>query len=395
MLSHSGGLITLDTETGEVVHDEELPGFWRLNNAGDGQHVMVTTGDGFEVYNAGIDAVGHGGHFHYYESEPGLSGIRFAAPLAGHVVTHHGRTTLFADGDGSIQTFTSEHLKEGPPRTRAASTEDAHHGVALELADGTLLTTQGTEGERDTVQVKDGETVLAQTEDCPGVHGETTAAPTADGDVVVLGCENGPVIYRDGDFHKVAVDGDYVRTGNLAGAAESSIVLADMKVEAEADLERPTRVALIDTRTDSLRAVELGSPYWFRSLARGPKGEALVLTYDGELNVVDERTGEVTDEIPVVEPWQEHAEWQQPGPILKTAGSMAYVTDAQEQKLVIVDLRAGEVIRKFDLTVSPVEMAVVTGHPEAPETRPQDTTAGEGERAERDRGHQGHEGHEH
>jgi hypothetical protein len=369
VISHDGGLVTVDAETGGVVHEEELDGFLRLNNAGDGQHVMVTRGNEFQVYNTGIDAQGHGDHFHYYESTPGLSGIRFDAPHAGHVVTHHGLTTLFADDDGSIQTFTSEHLKDGQPRTETAATDSAHHGVALELADGALLTTQGTEDARDTVQVKDGDRTVAETSDCPGVHGEATAAPAEGGDVVVLGCEDGPVVYRGGAFHKIPAETAYQRSGNIAGTESSPIVLADLKTDADAELERPTRVALIDTLMDSLSTVELGSSYWFRSLARGPEGEALVLTYDGELTVIDEESGEIVDEIPAIEPWEEQAEWQQPGPILKTAGSMAYVTDAAQRTLVVIDLAAGEVVREVDLNATPVEIAVITGHPEAPVTR--------------------------
>ncbi|WP_233542807.1 hypothetical protein [Kocuria tytonis] len=60
--------------------------------------------------------------------------------------------------------------------------------------------------------------------------------------------------------------------------------------------------------------VALGSHYWFRSLARGPRGEGLVLTYDGTLNVIDQDTGAVTAKIDVVQPRQEKADWQQPGP---------------------------------------------------------------------------------
>ncbi|MFC4428390.1 hypothetical protein [Citricoccus alkalitolerans] len=394
VMSYDGGLVSLDGETGEVVHEEELDGFLRLNNAGDGQHVMVTKGNTFEVYNAGIDAQGHGDHFHYYESDPGLSGITFEAPHAGHVVVHNGLTTLFADGDGSIQTFTSEHLKDGQPRTETTSTDDPHHGVALQLVDGTLLTTQGTEEARNTVQVKnsgDNGEVLAETTDCTGVHGEAAAAPNENGDVVVLGCEDGPVVYRDGEFHKIAAENEYQRTGNLAGSDDSSVMLGDLKTDAEAEFERPTQVALIDTLTDSLQTVELGSSYWFRSLARGPEGEALVLTYDGELNVIDEETGEITAEIPAIEAWEENEEWQEPGPIVKVADSTAYITDAANQKLVIIDLEAGEVVNEVDLEVTPVEMAVVTGYPEAPEHQAGPTAGSDDEATEED----GHEGHDH
>jgi hypothetical protein len=44
-------------------------------------------------------------------------------------------------------------------------------------------------------------------------------------------------------------------------------VLADHKVEAEPEggIERPTEIALIDTRDDTQQIVDLGSEYWFRS----------------------------------------------------------------------------------------------------------------------------------
>lgn len=119
-----------------------------------------------------------------------------------------------------------------------------HHGVALELADVPLFTTQGTEDERHTVRVlgKDG-AVKAETTDCPAVHGEAAAAPGASTDTVMAGCENGPVTYRGGTFHKVAVADAYARSGNLAGSERSPIVLGDYKVDEDAEQERPTRVA--------------------------------------------------------------------------------------------------------------------------------------------------------
>lgn len=386
VLSHDGGLVTLDAESGEVVHEQEREGFLRLNNAGDGQHVMVSAGDEFLVYDAGIDAQVHGDHHHFYESEPGLTDVTFEAPGAGHVVTHHGLTTLFADGTGGIQTFTSEHLRSGMPRAVEASTEHAHHGVALELSDGSLLTTQGTEDGRDTVQVLDRESgeVLAETTDCPGVHGETVAAD----EVVVLGCENGPVVYRDGEFHQVPVETEYQRSGNLAGTESSHVVLGDHKVDADAEQEHPTEIALIDSTQDTLTTVDLGSSYWFRSLARGPEGEALVLTYDGELNILDE-SGTILHEVPAIEPWEEKAEWQEPGPILKAADGTAYITDAEQQKLVVVDIATGTVERTLDLHVTPVEMAVVTGHADE-----HGSSGDEESHDDHDHDHD-HEGHDH
>ena len=129
--------------------------------------------------------------------------------------------------------------------------------------------------------------------------------------------------------------------------------------------------------------VDLGSSYWFRSLGRAEDGSAVVLTYDGEVTVIDEETGEVTAEYPVIEPWKEKDEWQEPGPILKVAGNTAYVTDAEAQKLVAVDLETGETVLEKDLEFAPVEMAVVTGEPES--VKPEEAADAES----------GHDDHDH
>lgn len=359
VISHEGGLITIDEKTGEIIHQVDEPGFYRLAAAGDGRHVMVTNGNKFEVYDAAISARPHGDHSHYYAGTPQLTNASFDADHAGHVVNHAGKTILFADGTGELQTFDPSQLGEGKTDVVKNSVGEAHHGVAVPLSDGSMLHTKGTEKERNTiVQVKDGKQ-LTETTDCPGIHGEAATI----GDTVVFGCTNGPVVFRDGAFHKITATG-YQRNGNLAGSPESPIVLGDEKLDKDAKQERPTKVSLIDSEKDTYRTVDLGSSYWFRSLARGSKGEALVLTYNGDVNVIDPASGEVTKRIPAIAAWEEKEKWQEPGPILQAAGGKAYVTDAANKKLVIIDLSSAKVEKEIQLSVAPVELAVVTG--EAP-----------------------------
>lgn len=361
VLAHEGGLTTLDATDGKVLDQSDYEGFLRLNPAGDGRHVMVSAGDEFLVYDAAVEARHHEDHYHYYAGTPSLTDRAFPAPHAGHVVVHAGKTVLFGDGDGSIQIFDTKQIGAAQNPVTSLKTDHPHHGVAVALADGSIFMTQGTEDERHTIQVvKDGQ-VLAQTEDCPGSHGEAAAQPTAGGDVVAMGCTNGPVVYRDGAFHKVPVADNYSRSGNLAGSAESPIILGDYKVDPEAAPERPTRVALIDTRSAQLSLVELGSSYWFRSLGRGSQGEGLVLTYDGNLQVIDVNTGQVTAKIAAISPWEEKEDWQEPGPILRVAGTTAYVTDAQKRELVLIDLRKNKVMERYQLDFEPVEMAIADG----------------------------------
>ena len=103
----------------------------------------------------------------------------------------------------------------------------------------------------------------------------------------------------------------------------------------------------------------MNGSYWFRSLARGPMGEALVLTTDGKLNVIDPDSGEITKQIDAISKWKENEEWQQPGPILKAANGYAYITDAQKKELVVIDLLRGKETDRYELDFEPTEMAVL------------------------------------
>ncbi len=362
LLSHKNGLTTLDGETGEVIDSEDLKAVLRLSDAGDNRHIMVTKGDSFLTFDTGRITKPHGDHKHYYEAQPQLLSAAIEAPHAGHVVHHDGFTALFSDGDGVARIYKTEDIgKEDANPVNTVETGAAHHGVAVPLKDGSVVTTKGTEDERHTIQHLDKSgTVLAETTECPGVHGEAAAG----NGTLFFGCEDGPVVFDGTDFHKIDVsayagkDG-YQRSGNSAGSEESNIILADNKTDKDADFERPTSVTLINTEDYSAKKVELGESYWFRSLARGPLGEALVLTTDGKLNVIDPDSGEVTKQIDAISQWKENEEWQQPGPILKAANGYAYVTDANKQELVVLDLLGDQEAQRYKLDFKPVEMAVL------------------------------------
>ncbi|WP_295803655.1 hypothetical protein [uncultured Corynebacterium sp.] len=362
VLSHKDGLTTIDGETGEVIGTEDMKAFLRLSDAGDNRHVMVTKGDSFLTFDTGRITKSHGDHKHYYTAEPKLGDDSLDAPHAGHVVHHDGFTALFSDGDGVAKIYKTDDIGNADAEpVNTVETGAAHHGVAVPLKDGSVVITNGTEDERHTIQHLDKSgKVLAETTECPGVHGEAAAG----NGTLFFGCEDGPVVFDGSDFHKVDVssyagkDG-YQRSGNSAGSEESNVILADNKTDKDAEFERPTSVTLINTEDYSAQKVELGESYWFRSLARGPLGEALVLTSDGKLNIIDPESGEVTKKIDAIAPWKENEEWQLPGPILKAANGYAYITDAAKEELVIVDLLGDKEPQRIPLEMKPVEMAVL------------------------------------
>ncbi|MGO4454906.1 zinc metallochaperone AztD [Arthrobacter sp. RAF14] len=370
VLSHDGGLTVLDAKTLKPVGGAELDGFLRLNPAGDGRHVLVSTGDAFRIFDAGAWSEPHGDHSHHYTSTPRLTDRAFAADHAGHVVRHAGRTVLFSDGSGKVESFDpktlSDALKTGLPATTVYTTPQPHHGVAVELADGKLLVTRGDEKTRTGITIlgpipqggsAQDRPELLKNDDCPGVHGEAVAAQEA----VVVGCQDGMLIYRGGKITKVHSPDSYGRLGNQAGSEKSPVILGDYKVDQKATLERPTRVSLVDTRTATMRLVDLGTSYSFRSLGRGPAGEALVLGTDGALRVIDPATGRITSTIPVVGAWTESETWQDPRPTLHVRGTTAYITEPGTRTLHTVDLGTRKVTGSTQLEHIPNEMTSIDG----------------------------------
>ncbi|MEI7031691.1 zinc metallochaperone AztD [Streptomyces pratensis] len=342
--TYDGGLYVLDGATLELAEDIPLEGFNRVNPAGDDRHVMVSTSTGFRV----MDAVG-----------AKLTDVEFEGSKPGHVVRHAGRTVLFTDGTGEVNVFDPEDLGGARPKSETYRSAAPHHGVAVQLANGELVTTLGTEEKRVGITVLDEDRKeIARSEECPGVHGEATAQDEA----VVIGCEDGVLVYRGGALKKVQSPTAYGRVGNQAGSQESAIVLGDYKKDRDAELERPEQVSLIDTRTGRMRLVDLGTSYTFRSLARGPHGEALVLGTDGHVHVIDPEKGEVTRKIAALDPWQEPLDWQQPRPALFVRDHTAYVSDPSGRKLLAIDIESGERLATAKLPKAPNELSGVERH---------------------------------
>ncbi|MFE3292959.1 zinc metallochaperone AztD [Rhodococcus sp. NPDC059234] len=357
-VTYDGGVMVLDADGLDVLAQFPVDGFARVNPAGDGRHVLVSTGSRFRVLDAGAWSEQHGDHAHHYVAQPTFAGVEFAADEPGHVVRHGGRTALFDDGTGDVTSFDPRALAGGTPDADRFTTPAPHHGAAVPLPDGGLVTTIGDDKSRTGIVVFDRDLrEVARNEQCPGVHGEAAAA----GGGLVFGCQDGALIYRDGAVTKVSSPDAYGRIGNQAGGDTSPIVLGDYKTDPVAKLERPQRVMLLDTVAARLTPVDLGASYSFRSLGRGPAGEAVVLGTDGALHVIDQNAGTVTKRISVQGPWTEPEEWQQARPALFVAGETAYVTEPSTRTLRAVNLDSGAVVATATLPQVPNELTGVTG----------------------------------
>ncbi|WP_256939859.1 zinc metallochaperone AztD [Arthrobacter sp. BF1] len=368
VITHDGGMTVLDTGTGKAVANVDLKGFNRVNPAGDGRHVLVSTTGGFQVLDAGTWSEPHGEHHHYFTGTPALEELKFPATTPGHAVNHGGVTALFDDGTGTVNTFTPSELGgDSLPPTQEYKTSAAHHGVAVQLANSQMLITEGTSESRNGAKLlaapdaKGARAVLAESSDCPGVHGEATAK----GEALVLGCEDGLLLIKDATFTKIASPDAYGRIGNQAGSDASTVVLGDYKKDKNAELERPKTFSLTDTATGKLTLVPIDYSYSFRSLARGGDGAALMLGTDGKLHIYNPETGKESAAVDIVAPWEEPLDWQQPRPAIFADGTVAYVSDPAKKLVHTVDLASAKVSASYPLDHIPNEITGVSGEADA------------------------------
>ena len=352
-VSYEGGILVLDGTTLETVADFDSEEFTRLNPAGDGRSVMVTMSEGFQVLDTAAGTA----------DEPELTDLVFEADTPGHVVRHGDKTLLYADGTSDTTIFDTADLAGADelPETETIAGVEAHHGVSVLLEDGTFLTTVGNADGRNGISVQDASgAVIATNDTCPGVHGEGTAK----NEVVVFGCENGALVYDDGEIVKLeAPDQPYGRMGNAYVSETSSLVVGDYNSDRDAEGYLLDAVTVIDTEAKTLEVVALpdGAEYTWRDVARGPGDLAYVIASDGAIHVLDPETREFTESFPVIEAWEGPLEWQNPHPAIVIVGDIAYVTEPAANRIHAVDLTTGEVVATADLDVTPNEIAVAAG----------------------------------
>ncbi|EGD55956.1 hypothetical protein [Gordonia neofelifaecis] len=361
VVAYDGGVRVLDGETLAQVADLPRDGFLRLNDAGDSRHVFVTTEDGFALLDAGTWHEAHGDHRHYRTAPPRFTDTTFDGSEPGHAVAHDGRVTLFFDGTGEVKTVEQSDLGDAQMSSTDYRSPHAHHGVAVTRADGSLVISRGDDDARTGIAILGPDRrERATSTNCPGVHGEASAA----GGVLTFGCEDGVVVVREDTIRKVTAPDAYGRIGNQRGSEQSTVILGDYKTRAnlpDDEIERPTRFSLIDTETGDLRLVDLPAGYSFRSLARGPNGEAIVLGTDGFLYVFDASTAQLVAKHQVLAPWREPIDWQEPMASVVVLGDLAYVNDPAQSTIRAVDLATGQTRATADLGVAAAEMVPVSG----------------------------------
>lgn len=356
VFAYDGGVKVLDADTLDEVADLPLGGFNRLNAYGDGEHVAVSTEGGFRILSTGA----RGG-------SPALTPLKIPATTPGHVVVHSGKTVFFDDGTGLIQVLDTDALGDSAqttpsslPEAKTIESADAHHGVAVVLADGSVVRTIGTSQARTGALVQDASGAeIARSEECPGVHGEGVAS----NEVAAIGCQNGVLLWDGEAFTKLASpDADYGRIGNEYTSPASTIVVTDYNNDEDAEGVTLSQLGFVDTEAKTFTVIDMpeGVEYTWRGVRRDADGGAWVLGTDGGLYPVDVDTMTIGAPIEVAGPWSGPEKWQNAHPALTIEGRTAWVTEPATKSVHRVDLDA-RTIETAVVGVEPNEVALATG----------------------------------
>lgn len=366
-LTYDGGVLVVDATSLEPLSDFQLAGFNRLNSVGDERHVAVSTTGGWALVDTGAWTMPHEDHFHHYTSAPNLSPVIVEATTPGHVVFHDGYTVLFDDGTGKATAIEvdewTEAVADGHAHTfREYMSDVAHHGVAVLTKEGELLVTRS---DRTGAMLLDAnDQVLAMADNCPGVHGETAFEAANGSDYMMVGCQDGVLVFQGHQATKIASPDTYGRIGNQFSSEGSNIVLGDYRNDPEAGLA-VSLIALVDVSDSSLRIVNpfegTGATTTWRGPRRGEKGEVLVLGTDGALRVIDPVSGTIDRTVTVIGAWQVPDAWQTAHPALEVVAGHAYVTEPSTGTLHVVDYERGTVESSSKLGIEMNEIAGVEG----------------------------------
>lgn len=230
---------------------------------------------------------------------------------------------------------------------RSFTLDSPHTGFAVPMADGGALVTEGGGESIARLVAVEEDGSEAESAECPGGEGVVVAR----GEAVVSTCHRFLLVHRDREFTTIALPDEEATVSALADHPDSPVVLATYRGIREGTHDT-LDVALVDTASGALDVVEIGVPiFYYDGLARGPEGEGLAFSEDGVLRVIDVTTGEITDEIEVMDAWEISTKDNPNGqePSMSAVGSYVYINDDRSDTLHKIDLARGEVVDSVEL----------------------------------------------
>lgn len=293
---------------------------------------------------------------------PYILSERLEAPLPTHWVSHDSWVVSFNDGDGTFDMILERTLGTDRFLSSRATTDKAHHGVAL-VSHGNVFATLPNPDPEATSTLPVGVTVrkLAtpntvaqvsgiplQSDECPALHGEGS-----NDEVVAFGCGDDVLLAVRGpsgySFRKLANP-----EGTPAGRRVGTVQAVDGIDAVVGNWGNGFVIIPYKEESPTWIPVDLGSAN--RGFLFDAKAKSLVvLAGDGSLRKFDGETGELvgtalTGVIPAVEAGQ-------PAPGFSLGADVAFIADPRSGSIVEVDLEEWEVTRTIDVGGMPNSVA--------------------------------------
>ncbi|WP_430868761.1 hypothetical protein [Demequina aurantiaca] len=349
----------------------------------DARHLYLVDGANSltTVLDTGSYAQGHGDHSHFYTREPEMRPDVIEGDVPVHVIGHDGRVAIFNDGDGTVDVFDEIGLTSGGLRVAEAAAELPHHGVAVPIESGLLLT-ESSDGELPSSIRQtdlDGETVKTYQDACVGLHGEASVDS-----LVVFGCQDSITVIDPQQQTATSIP-------NPTDAGEGRIGAFYAGGHTLVGGWNASAFTVIHLDEQEISVVDTDAPV--AAITRGDEGEIIVLSTDGVVTVHDDH-GNVVGSTAAIDAFTLPEGHGTQRPALAVAGETLIVSDHAGMQLVTIDLHDYAVTSQHPLEEAPVGI-VVTGLAPVAETH-DDHADEEGEHQDdEDEDSDSHEGHDH
>jgi hypothetical protein len=366
-----GHLHIVDLERGETLAEYELEEPAAVH-AGGGRrfgYAYERSAGRVRIIDGGVWRLDHGDHAHVSVEEPSLLDFTIEGVAPVHFTFHDGRSAIFFDGaqpNGTTEEIPAsavvvkESSLAGLPETFELVADAAHHGVAVPVRGGVLLTSDAPPAVDESnplpsgLELVDLEGTVLQSfpGSCEGLHGEASFALHG----VAFACADGILLVERASTTeewatRTIAYPDGRRAGALRADPDGGVLFAKYADDSASSILR------IDAATELV--VELALEDEIASFEAVPAHEPtlVVLTTEGSLLEIDADAMTVRGSWSVTEPFE--LAYGTPYPGLAVAEEVAYVTSPASGEVVEVDLARGYISRRFHVGGRPSRIAVL------------------------------------
>ncbi|KAF0959475.1 ABC transporter [Rhodococcus sp. T7] len=352
----SGRVNVLDLTTGETLRSFEFDNPAQVTTVKDRYAFAVDgTGGAVHVVDAGTWTIDHGDHTHSYTKEPvELGALEGDGP--GRVIEGDDKVATFFDGDGVARVIEFAALrKDGIDVGTVVEADAPHHGVALPIADGFVISAANGTGPLD-LHTADGGFQQSFDTACPNLNGAAVS------DTHILGaCEDGLFLATTADgtwtSEKVAYPagvGAATRPTALRGHDGLPLHVATAGPAATND-----GLLVFDARTRGWTHVRTPDRALDVALAGDGRSVFAVLA-DGTFRVYDAQSGAETASSHVLARPYDTSDASATPPVIAVGGTRAYVSDSASKTVAEIDFREdARIARTLDVGVAASTLGVV------------------------------------